>query len=121
MPRVVRGGLIQAVLSEPATSPVEKIKKSMIDKHVELIAQAANRGVQALCLQELFYGPYFPAEQNRKVLTPERVESIMRHTPADRFGDPEELAGAIVMMASNKAGSFLNGANIVVDGGWTAW
>ena len=66
MPRVVRGGLIQAVLSEPATSPVEKIKKSMIDKHVALIKQAAEQGVQVLCLQELFYGPYFPAEQDIK-------------------------------------------------------
>ena len=66
MARIVRGGLIQAVLSEPATSPIEKIKKSMIDKHVELIAQAAEKGVQVLCLQELFYGPYFPAEQNTR-------------------------------------------------------
>jgi beta-ureidopropionase len=66
MARIVRGGLIQAVLSEPATSPIEKIKKSMIDKHVDLIAQAAEQGVQVLCLQELFYGPYFPAEQNTR-------------------------------------------------------
>ena len=66
MARIVRGGLIQAVLSEPATSPVEKIKKSMIDKHVALIEQAAGKGVQVLCLQEIFYGPYFPAEQDIK-------------------------------------------------------
>ncbi len=66
MARIVRGGLIQAVLSEPVTSPIEKIKKSMIDKHVDLIAQAAEKGVQVLCLQELFYGPYFPAEQNTR-------------------------------------------------------
>jgi len=66
MARIVRGGLIQAVLSEPATSTVEKIRKSMIDKHVALIARAADQGVQVLCLQELFYGPYFCAEQNRK-------------------------------------------------------
>jgi beta-ureidopropionase len=66
MPRVVRGGLIQAVLSEPASSPVEKIKKSMIDKHVDLIAQAADKGVQVLCLQELFYGPYYCAEQDAR-------------------------------------------------------
>ena len=66
MARIVRGGLIQAVLSEPATSPIEKIKKSMLDKHVGLIARAADQGVQVLCLQELFYGPYFPAEQDAK-------------------------------------------------------
>jgi len=66
MARIVRGSLIQVVLSEPATSPIAKIKKSMIDKHVALIAQAANQSAQIVCLQELFWGPYFPAEQNTK-------------------------------------------------------
>ena len=59
MPRVVRGGLIQATLCEPATSPVEKIKRAMIEKHVALIEQAAEKGAEVVCLQELFYGPYF--------------------------------------------------------------
>lgn len=66
MPRTVRAALIQATLCEPATSPIEKIKKAMIDKHVELIAQAAAKGAQAVCLQELFYGPYFCAEQDTR-------------------------------------------------------
>ena len=38
----------------------------MIDKHVALIAEAAERGAQVVCLQELFYGPYFPAEQETR-------------------------------------------------------
>jgi beta-ureidopropionase len=66
MARIVRGGLIQAKLSEPTTSSIEKIKKSMIDKHVAMIAQAADKGVEVLCMQELFYGPYFCAEQKTK-------------------------------------------------------
>ncbi len=66
MPRIVRGGLIQAALSEPVTAGVEKIKKSMIDKHVDMIAKAADQGAQVICLQELFYGPYFCAEQDAK-------------------------------------------------------
>src|SRR4029078_2007285 len=64
MPRVVRCGLIQAANVESAESPLEKIKKAMIDKHVAMIETAAGKGVQIICLQELFYGPYFPAEQN---------------------------------------------------------
>ncbi|QDT34270.1 SDR family oxidoreductase [Thalassoglobus polymorphus] len=63
---------------------------------------------------------FFPAEQNRKVLTPDRIESIMRHTPMNRFGEAKELEGAILLMASNQAGGFLTGSNIVVDGGFNA-
>lgn len=66
MPRIVRGGLIQATLTEPGNAPLEKIKKSMIDKHVAMIGDAAKHGVQVLCMQELFYGPYFCAEQDKK-------------------------------------------------------
>ena len=66
MPRVVRGALIQATLCEPATSPVAKIKEAMLEKHVALIAQAAGRGAQVVCLQELFTGPYFCAEQQSR-------------------------------------------------------
>ena len=66
MPRTVRGGLIQAKLCTPATAPVAAIKKAMIDKHVALIAEAAGRGAQVVCLQELFYGPYFCAEQETR-------------------------------------------------------
>ncbi len=66
MSRIVRCGLIQAKNERPATEPLESIKRAMIDKHLGMIEQAAERGVQVLCLQELFYGPYFPAEQNSR-------------------------------------------------------
>jgi N-carbamoylputrescine amidase len=66
MSRIVRGGLIQATLCEPATSPVARIKQAMTDKHVGLIARAAEKGAQIVCLQELFNGPYFCAEQDKK-------------------------------------------------------
>jgi len=66
MPRIVRGGLIQATLSKPGNAPIEQIKQSMIDKHVAMIEQAAGKGAQVICLQELFYGPYFCCEQDVK-------------------------------------------------------
>ena len=66
MARIVRGGLIQASSAAPADSPLDKIKSAMIDKHVALIEQAAGKGVQVLCLQEIFYGPYFCAEEQVK-------------------------------------------------------
>ena len=63
---------------------------------------------------------FFPAEQNRKVLTPERVAAITGHTPAGRFGEAHELIGATLLLASSAAGSFITGAEIVVDGGYYA-
>ncbi|WP_426455079.1 SDR family oxidoreductase [Paenibacillus sp. S-38] len=61
---------------------------------------------------------FFPAEQNRKILSPERTESIMRHTPMNRFGNAEELQGAAVYLASDKASSFVTGSLLRVDGGY---
>lgn len=63
---------------------------------------------------------FFPAEQNRRVLTPDRVTSIMGHTPMGRFGEARDLIGAVLLMASDRAGSFITGAEIVVDGGFNA-
>lgn len=63
---------------------------------------------------------FFPAEQNRKVLTPERVDQIMGHTPIKRFGKSEELIGATLLLASDKAGSFITGHELVVDGGFNS-
>jgi NAD(P)-dependent dehydrogenase (short-subunit alcohol dehydrogenase family) len=62
---------------------------------------------------------FFPAEQNKKVLTPERVSQIMGHTPMKRFGEASELIGATLLLASN-AGSFMTGTELVVDGGYAA-
>jgi NAD(P)-dependent dehydrogenase (short-subunit alcohol dehydrogenase family) len=62
---------------------------------------------------------FFPAEQNRKVLDKSRIEDIMRGTPMNRFGEKEELIGAVLLLASEKAGSFITGAHLVVDGGFS--
>ncbi|MDX2109285.1 MAG: SDR family oxidoreductase [Verrucomicrobiota bacterium] len=63
---------------------------------------------------------FFPAEQNRKVLTPDRVASIIGHTPMKRFGNAGELAGATLLLASHNAGSFITGHELVVDGGYAS-
>ena len=61
---------------------------------------------------------FFPAEQNRRILQPERVASILGHTPMGRFGEAEELVGAALLLASPRAGSFITGHSLVVDGGF---
>ena len=62
---------------------------------------------------------FFPAEQNRAVLSPDRVASIMAKTPMKRFGESHELIGAALLLASD-AGSFITGIELVVDGGFDA-
>ncbi len=67
MPRKVVGGLIQC--SNPINDesvPVGTIQRAMFDKHVPLIEEAGRRGVQLLCLQEIFNGPYFCPGQDRR-------------------------------------------------------
>lgn len=65
---------------------------------------------------------FFPAEQNRKLLDEQRVENIMRGTPMRRYGTPDELVGAALLLLSPKAGSYMTGSTVYVDGGFTcAW
>src|SRR5438105_13213434 len=66
MPRIVRCSLIQATNAAPPDASLDATKKAMLDKHVAYIEQAAKAGAQIVCLQEIFYGPYFCAEQTTK-------------------------------------------------------
>jgi N-carbamoylputrescine amidase len=66
MPRVVKAGLIQAKHACSTDEPLETIRNANIEKHVKLIEQAAREGVQVLCMQEIFTGPYFCAEQTTR-------------------------------------------------------
>ncbi len=63
---------------------------------------------------------FFPAEQNRKILTEERKNAIFNHTPMNRYGETEELSGAVIWLASVRASSFVTGEVVYVDGGFTA-
>jgi NAD(P)-dependent dehydrogenase (short-subunit alcohol dehydrogenase family) len=63
---------------------------------------------------------FFPAEQNRKILSPERIQSIIGHTPMGRFGEAKELQGAAVFLASEQASGFVTGTFLRVDGGFGA-
>jgi len=66
MPRIVRCSIIQASNALVATEPIARQKEAMIEKHLGLIHQAAADGAQIVCLQEIFNGPYFCAEQSTK-------------------------------------------------------
>jgi beta-ureidopropionase len=114
MPRVVRGGLIQATLSEPATSSVEKIKRSMIEKHLALTQQAADKGVEVLCYQELFYGPYFCAEQKAKWY--ELVEKVPEGPTTQLFCDVAKKHKMVIVLPvyeEDMTGVYYNTAAVI--------
>ena len=66
MSRILRAAVTQVAAPDPTGKSPDEIKEEMIAKHLPLIDQAADEGVRALCFQELFYGPYFCAEQDPK-------------------------------------------------------
>jgi beta-ureidopropionase len=66
MPRMVRAGIVQMALKAPAEASCEEHRKAMIEAHIPYIEEAAKQGVQMLCFQEVFTGPYFCPSQETK-------------------------------------------------------
>lgn len=116
------GGAILNVGSVTSFLPLSKVftyaasKAAVLNLTKNVARELATSKVRVNCLCPGF----FPAEQNRKILSEERIADIMRHTPMDRFGEPEELIGATLLLCSKTAGSFITGEAIYVDGGFTA-
>ena len=63
MSHIVKCGLIQASNAIDTSAPIEQIRAANVAKHMTLISKAGEAGVQILCMQEIFTGPYFCAEQ----------------------------------------------------------
>lgn len=116
------GGSIINLGSISGLGPLSKVftysasKAAVHNLSKNLAREWAEQGVRVNTLVPGF----FPAEQNRKVLTEDRVAAIMGHTPANRFGEADELLGATLLLASRRAGAFVTGIEMIVDGGFSA-
>src|SRR3989344_7947588 len=66
MARMVKSGIIQIANCIDTNESCEKIRSAMIEAHLPYIEQAAKQGVQILCFQEVFNGPYFCPSQDTK-------------------------------------------------------
>ena len=122
-----RGSIIN-IASMAGMIPLSRVvayaaaKAAVINLTQFLAREWATKGVRVNAISPGF----FPAEQNRTLLFNEdgsytqRGGQIIGHTPMARFGEPHELAGATVWLASSRAASFVTGQNIVVDGGFSA-
>ena len=120
MVKAGRGAIIN-LGSESALTPLSRVftysasKAAVHNLSRNLAREWAPKGVRVNTLVPGF----FPAEQNRKVLSPDRVASILAKTPMGRFGEARELVGASLLLAS-EAGAFITGSELVVDGGFAA-
>ena len=88
------------------------LKGGVIHMTRHLAVYWAKDRIRVNCLSP---GP-FPSER----APAEMVERLCTKSPMERMGTPDELKGALLLLASN-AGSYITGQNLVVDGGWTAW
>ncbi|MBS4177894.1 SDR family oxidoreductase [Lederbergia citrea] len=115
-----RKGSIINISSVSSTTPLSRVftysvSKAGVNSMTQFLAREfAPHGIRVNAIIPGF----FPAEQNRKILSEDRINSIMNHTPMNRFGEPDELQGAAVWLASDKASSFVTGTLIRVDGGF---
>lgn len=117
-----RGGSIINIGSVTADIPLSRVfaysasKAAVVNLTQNVAREYATMGVRvnAIC------PGFFPAEQNRQILDEKRRASIMGQTPMARFGEPDELVGTALLLASPIAGSFITGAAYYVDGGFTA-
>lgn len=116
------GGSIINISSMAGMTPLSRVftysasKAGLINLSKNLAREWAPHDIRVNCVAPGF----FPAEQNKEILSEERIADIMRHTPMDRFGEPQELVGTTLLLASETAGSFITGANIPVDGGYSS-
>ena len=117
-----KGGSIINISSASSGPPLSKVFTYSVTKGgVNQITQFLAREWAPYKVRVNAIRPgFFPAEQNRAVLTPERVAQIMNHTPMRRFGEASELVGAAVYLASEKASAFVTGSILTVDGGFLA-
>jgi len=115
------GGSILNIGSVNSDKPLSRVfayaasKAGVVNLTQNIAQEFADRKIRvnAIC------PGFFPAEQNKKLLDAGRIENIMRGTPMRRYGTPDELVGAALLLLSPKAGSYMTGSIVYVDGGFT--
>jgi N-carbamoylputrescine amidase len=111
MAKTVKCALIQTGCPD-ASGRIEAVKEAMIARHIPMIEQAASRGSDIVCLQELFYAPYFPAGEDKRWL--EVAEAVPGETTA-RMGEVAKRLGIVLItpIAEIAGGKYFNTAVVI--------
>ena len=114
MARLVKCGLIQATNACSTDEPIDKIREANIDKHLELISRAGAEGVQILCMQEIFTGPYFCAEQNpRWYDSVERIPDGPTTKLMQKYAKKFEMVIVVPLYEEESPGVYYNTAAVI--------
>jgi NAD(P)-dependent dehydrogenase (short-subunit alcohol dehydrogenase family) len=114
--RVINLGSILGAVGLGGRAPYASSKAGVINLTRVLALEWAGTGVTA---NAICPGP-FATEMNRQLLNdPVKYQEFVKRIPMGRWGELDEIAGAVVFLAS-EASSFVTGSALYVDGGWTA-
>jgi 3-oxoacyl-[acyl-carrier protein] reductase len=109
--RVINITSIVGVTGNPGQANYAAAKAGLIGMSKSLAQELASRGITVNCV-----APGFIATPMTDVLTDEQKKGILSRVPADRLGTPEEIAAAVVFLASNEA-AYVTGQTLHVNGG----
>ena len=114
--RVINLGSTLAVVAMPGRAPYASSKAGIVNLTRVLALEWAGTGVTA---NAICPGP-FATEMNRPLLDdPVKYKELVAQIPMGRWGEVDEMAGAVVFLASESS-SYVTGSALFVDGGWTA-
>lgn len=114
--RVVMLGSIMSFVAIPGRAAYASAKSGVLGLTRALALEGAPHGVTVNCLCP---GP-FETPMNRPLMNdPVAYQAFLSKIPLGRWGQPEELGGAIVFLCS-PASAFMTGTTLTLDGGWTA-